>query len=145
VGANSDFDIALAKDSEVKPLIAMPLVTAAFDAATRRRAGQADERERRAQERRVASEGEGGRGKEPDRVDAKSAIKSWIRDNVADADAEVLDVDSPRAEGRYWVVRARVRGKNAFGGPVIDAKDFYLQVDKDASWGVRLYEVKFAR
>lgn len=102
---------------------------AAFEAAQRR---EADWRARRA------------RGDEPDSISAKSAIKGWVRDNIADPDAEVIDVGSPHKEGPYWVVTAQIRGKNAFGGPVIESKDFYLQ-EGSGSWGITLYEVRFAR
>lgn len=58
-------------------------------------------------------------------MDRELAARKWVRENLADRDAEVTGITaegSLRGE-RYFA--AQVRGKNAFGGPVANVFVFH--------------------
>ncbi len=55
--------------------------------------------------------------------------KRWVRENLADRDAEVMGAGEVHSyEGKQYRV-VRVRGKNAFGGPVVN--DFIARTSPD--------------
>jgi len=52
--------------------------------------------------------------------DLISDVKRWVRTELADKDAEVMGMSEPAlVKGQYYRL-VRLRGKNAFGGPVLN-------------------------
>ena len=56
------------------------------------------------------------------------AVKQYLRQVMHDPDSyEHVGTTEAVARGEYWLVRSSYRGKNAFGGLVLNTKTFYIQ------------------
>jgi len=49
-----------------------------------------------------------------------SSVKSWMRSNLADGDAEIMGIGDPVLFDDSYYRIVRLRGKNSFGGPVVN-------------------------
>ena len=55
-------------------------------------------------------------------------VEVYLKRALHDPDSyEHVESTMPVARGEYWVVRSSFRGKNAFGGKVLNSKLFYIQ------------------
>lgn len=74
--------------------------------------------------------------------DLQADVRRWVRTELADKNAELMGMSEPAAvNGKFYRI-VRLRGKNAFGGPVIN--DFVSISDKaeSISWMVSLQQFK---
>lgn len=57
-----------------------------------------------------------------------SAVERYLKVAMHDPDSyEHVRTTEPVIEGDYWVVKSMFRGKNMFGGKVVNAQKFYIQ------------------
>jgi hypothetical protein len=63
-------------------------------------------------------------------VQLRVSAKRWARNNLADRDAEIVGIGSMRKYNGQSYAVVRIRGKNAFGGPVIN--DFVAEISGDS-------------
>lgn len=53
-------------------------------------------------------------------LDRTLEVRLWMRQNLADANAEMMGMSEPVQVGAEFFRVVRLRGKNGFGGPVIN-------------------------
>jgi hypothetical protein len=124
--ARDAFKEALMLSDSVEPLTSDGVVMAAFSAGRDAAAMQKEaDAERHKQDQESAA-----LGSPPRDFEVKSAVKSYAEKNFNDPDVEVIDVYTPHAEGATWVVRVRLRAKNAFGAKIVKSVSVHMQ-DKD--------------
>jgi hypothetical protein len=92
---------------------------------------------------RIMSEGGVSNTSSTDHViDLNLDVKRWVRSELADKDAEVMLISAPvEVNGEFYRI-VRLRGKNAFGGPVVNDFVSSSKEKGSISWMESLKEFK---